>query len=370
MGFRTGIINVIFAKMSFCIAGISFDLAGSGFRIGRKCGWRSEGFAIPLPPRPLTAFAFPSPPLPCFIARLVTGPTTFASKLRALLVLGRVSNLPTVWSNCLAGWLLGGGGAWGELLKLSAGATLVYVGGMYLNDAFDADFDRKFRRERPVPAGAVGEVTVWACGLGWLFAGGLILALPDWENAIYAALLVMSVLVYNAVHKHVSFAPVLMAGCRVFLYLLACSAGSVGVTGLGIWSGLVLGAYIVGLSYLARREATLGAFQWWPLLLLAAPLVLAVIVNDFEHRQSALMICSGMSAWILWSLRHTLTLEPPDIGRTVGGLLAGIPLVDLLAVGWNTPDIAAQSWTGLQLVGVFVGLFLLAKLAQRVVPAT
>ena len=29
-----------------------------------------------------------------------------ASQLRTLLILGRVSNLPTVWSNCLAGWWL------------------------------------------------------------------------------------------------------------------------------------------------------------------------------------------------------------------------------------------------------------------------
>ena len=29
---------------------------------------------------------------------------------KTLLDLGRVSNIPTVWTNCLAGWLLGGGG--------------------------------------------------------------------------------------------------------------------------------------------------------------------------------------------------------------------------------------------------------------------
>ncbi|MBI3882264.1 MAG: UbiA family prenyltransferase [Verrucomicrobia bacterium] len=292
------------------------------------------------------------------------------SKLRALLVLGRVSNLPTVWSNCLAGWLLGGGGAWAGLFKLCAGATLVYVGGMYLNDAFDADFDRKFRRERPVPSGAVSEVTVWACGLGWLFAGGVLLALPDWDNALLAALLVMTVLVYDAVHKHVSFAPVLMAACRFFLVLMACASGSVGVTGLGLWSATVLGAYVVGLSCLARRESAPGALPYWPLLLLAAPLVLALIVNDFEHRQAALGMCLGVSAWILWSLRHSLIEEPPNLGRTMGGLLAGIPLVDLLAVGWNSPDISSQGWNGTELVVVFVALFFSAKLAQRVVPAT
>ncbi|HEY0550448.1 MAG TPA: UbiA family prenyltransferase, partial [Verrucomicrobiae bacterium] len=79
----------------------------------------------------------------------------FLSKFRALLLLGRVSNLPTVWSNCLAGWLLGGGGEWPQFAVLCGGATLLYVGGMFLNDAFDAEFDAQHRRERPIPSGAI-----------------------------------------------------------------------------------------------------------------------------------------------------------------------------------------------------------------------
>ena len=50
--------------------------------------------------------------------------------LRTLLILGRTSNLPTVWSNCLAGWILGGEGNLKNLLLLSIGATLLYLGGM------------------------------------------------------------------------------------------------------------------------------------------------------------------------------------------------------------------------------------------------
>src|SRR6266478_3370591 len=81
--------------------------------------------------------------------------------LRALLVLGRVSNLPTVWSNCLAGWLLAGGENRGSLPFLMAGATCLYIAGMFLNDAFDADFDRQHRKERPIPSGALPARTVW-----------------------------------------------------------------------------------------------------------------------------------------------------------------------------------------------------------------
>src|SRR5438094_889537 len=75
--------------------------------------------------------------------------------VRTLLMLGRVSNLPTVWSNCLAGWLLGGGGLALRFVLLCVGATCLYIGGMYLNDAFDFEFDRAFRRERPIPSVAI-----------------------------------------------------------------------------------------------------------------------------------------------------------------------------------------------------------------------
>ncbi|MBN8245849.1 MAG: UbiA family prenyltransferase, partial [Verrucomicrobia bacterium] len=90
--------------------------------------------------------------------------------LRTLLILGRVSNLPTVWSNCLAGWWLGGGGGspW-ALVRLCLGASLMYVAGMYLNDAFDAEFDRQYRRTRPIPSGAIAESLVWR--LGWILLG-------------------------------------------------------------------------------------------------------------------------------------------------------------------------------------------------------
>jgi hypothetical protein len=73
------------------------------------------------------------------------------TRLRTLLVLGRVSTLPTVWSNCLAGWWLSGGGSWERFAMICLGATCLYVGGMYLNDAFDAQFDQQHRPERPIP---------------------------------------------------------------------------------------------------------------------------------------------------------------------------------------------------------------------------
>jgi hypothetical protein len=281
------------------------------------------------------------------------------TSLRTLLVLGRASNVPTVWSNCLAGWLLGGGGDWARFALLCAGGTFLYVGGMYLNDAFDADFDAQHRRERPIPSGAISERAVWRWGLAWLGVGFLLLALLGFSTMLFALLLVSAIILYDAMHKAVVFSPVLMAFCRLLLYLAAASAAVKGVTGLAVWSAIALAFYIAGLSYLARKEATGLVIQRWPQLLLLVPVALALLINDGPHRRDGLLLSLILVLWCARSLR-SVWLEPRNVPRAVSGLLAGIVLVDLLAVA------DAPTEYGI----AFMVLFVLALIFQRFVPAT
>lgn len=310
--------------------------------------------------RPSCSVVASIPVLRLSFRQMIRSPRSPRATWRTLLILGRVSNLPTVWSNCLAGWVLGGGGDWDHFLTLGLGITALYLGGMYLNDAFDAQFDTQHRPERPIPSGAIDLTTVWKLGLGWLGAGLLILILLGTKPALFAALLTVSILVYDAVHKMFAFSPVLMAACRFFVILLAASAGYDGVTGLSVWSALALASYVAGLSYIARRESVPTPLRHWPCLLLAAPLVLALIVNRGPYQPGGLLLGAILLIWMLRSLRPALWAEQRNPGRCVAGLLAGICLVDLLAVGPQAP------W----LTPVFVGLFVLALLGQRFVPAT
>ncbi len=280
--------------------------------------------------------------------------------LRTLLVLGRTSNLPTVWSNCLAAWWLGGGGDFKKLFLLLAGATLLYLGGMFLNDAFDADFDAQYKRERPIPSGAVSRKAVWENGFGLLAAGLGCLFFLGLTTSILAVALAVCILIYDAVHKLITVSPVLMAGCRFFLYLVAASTGADGVTGWAVWCGLALAAYIVGLSYLARQESRPGVLRYWPCLFLAAPIGLALIMNADRYLQNALWVSAVVALWTIRNLRYTFGGAERNIGRTVSGLLAGIVWVDLLAAV-NVPR---------EIAPIFVALFLLALLFQRFVPAT
>ncbi len=279
---------------------------------------------------------------------------------RTLLVLGRVSNLPTVWSNCLAGWLLGGGGSAWKFLLLCFGATCLYIGGMYLNDAFDVEFDRQFRRDRPIPSGAISLETVWKWGVGWMILGAASLIFLGSSVSVVALLLGGAIVLYDAVHKLVPFSPVLMAACRFLLFVLAAAAASEGINGLVIWSALALACYIVGLSYVARFESAPGALRYWPVVFLAAPLVLAQFVNAGPYQRPSLVLSTGLAIWIALCLRHTFGGAHRKVARTVAGLLAGICLVDWLAVCSGS----------ILVMTVFPMLLLAALLGQRFVPAT
>jgi len=280
---------------------------------------------------------------------------------RTLLILGRVSNLPTVWSNCLAGWLLGGGGTVWILAVVCLGATCLYIGGMFLNDAFDVEFDREYRRERPIPSQQITLEEVWRWAFGWLGAGTVILVLLGKSTGFFAVILLVCIILYDAIHKVIGFSPILMSACRFLLYVVAASQARQGVTGLAIWSGLALAAYIIGLSYLARHESTGGTLNFWPSGPLAAPILLALLANAEHYRLPAYLISAILGLWIARCLRHAFFAPDPNPGRSVAGLLAGIVLVDWLAV-----DGGQTIWTGF----AFVLLFVTALIFQRFVPAT
>jgi 4-hydroxybenzoate polyprenyltransferase len=92
--------------------------------------------------------------------------------------LGRVSNLPTVWSNVLAALALAGGlAAEPRVLALALAFSVFYVGGMYLNDAFDRHIDAALRPTRPIPSGQVSAAAVFGIGFGALALGTLLTAL-------------------------------------------------------------------------------------------------------------------------------------------------------------------------------------------------
>jgi len=283
------------------------------------------------------------------------------SYLRTLLVLGRVSNLPTVWSNCLAGWWLAGGGNYGKLPWLFLGTSFLYVGGMFLNDACDVEFDRQRRAERPIPSGKISRERVWQLGWGALGCGIALLFFSSLTAGMLGIVLATCIFTYNLVHKFLTASPWLMGACRFWVYVIAGTAGAGGLNGWPIFCGAALAFYIVGLSYVAKRESFRGPIPYWPLIFLAAPVILAMLLNTGGYRLHALWISLVLTLWTARCVRPIFFGGEINVGRIVSNLLAGIVFVDWLAVA---PD--DSCW----LAPVLLGLFGLTKLLQKFVPAT
>jgi 4-hydroxybenzoate polyprenyltransferase len=317
--------------------------------------------------------------------------TQGAVNLRTLLILGRVSNLPTVWSNLLAGWFLADGEFGPRLLYLLAGGSLLYVGGMYLNDYCDAEFDAKYCPQRPIPSGKISRVAVGSFAALWFLLGFGCLTLFGATTVAITLLLLAAIVLYDFHHKGVTLAPALMGFCRVLLYFIAATA----VQGLGVFRfasvvwpfyllAIALGLYVAGLTYYARGESQSGKPARWALILVLMPVLLQTTIRLLYSVHPPLTSYLQAwpwqpgfpwSLWLDWWVTYSLLfvgwlawlLIPfwrnfrPSVGRVVSGMLAGIVLVDMIALTGATYDIAPLP---------LLVLFALALLLQRFVPAT
>ncbi|WP_298769800.1 hypothetical protein [uncultured Shewanella sp.] len=270
--------------------------------------------------------------------------------------LGRVSNLPTIWTNVLAASLftvvmleqqapvlnLALLSRWGLIL---IGISLMYLGGMFLNDAFDAKWDKAHQVVRPITQEWISQETVYIVSYCLLFSGILLLTLTGWQyldtlDGLNAGVfLFLLILFYNLFHKTWGYARLLMGGCRAGVYLTAGLLMG-GISKGLIWVSLCLGMYIIGITLLAQFEHQSGEgphrynLLCIVLLLLLSPcyLLFFIPLNPIFY-----LLLSGFVFILLRQIapliRHffshkTLFIRPSNIGA----LLATIPLFDALVL--------------------------------------
>ena len=202
------------------------------------------------------------------------------SRPRAYLLLARVSNLPTVWTNVIAGAALAGAAMDARLtIGVALAVSCWYSAGMWMNDACDASIDAVQRSDRPIPNGDVTRREVWI-GTGILTGAGIaILMAAGASRAVWGwvALLAAAIAYYNVRHKADPFGPAAMGLCRGLIYIISASAlGRAGA--LPVWIGaLVLIIYVLSLTWVGK---TLGprAGSVMPWLIAGISLVDALLI--------------------------------------------------------------------------------------------
>jgi 4-hydroxybenzoate polyprenyltransferase len=302
--------------------------------------------------------------------------------MKPWLHLVRISNLPTVWTNVTAAWLLSGGGLEeGRLYWLILAGSLLYTGGMILNDAADVKFDREHRPERPIPSGLVSAKAAWSVGIGMLLVGAWLAFAKGWAHPLFIAGLVVCILFYDLYHKPWAGSVLVMGACRTMLIAMAGSARLIdlafeetlspiaasfrlGFDSLNYLPRLVVihavavGIYTVALSMAARSggRSCVRFLLWVPLLSLLSGKAVEMTLDSAKP----LALVVVLAGFALLVINAQVRLRAGRIDAAVGLLLAGFVIADALAICTTSPVLAL----------VFVAVAPMLRFWQRWVAAT
>jgi len=176
---------------------------------------------------------------------------------RAYAQLMRLPNLPTALADICLGVLAAQALPQHALafLSLLLASACLYSAGMVWNDYFDQEQDRHERPFRPLPSGRVSPRQAAQLGVGLLVAG-VLLSLPAGRTSLLIAIcLAVTILAYDGWLKPTWAGPLAMGTCRFLNVLLGVSACGSLLWPLGGHLALIVGLYIVGVTWFARTEA-------------------------------------------------------------------------------------------------------------------
>ena len=287
----------------------------------------------------------------------ITPTQTIASKATPLawLQLMRIPTVFTALSNILCGYMITHQLTPARLpqqtdlwLLLISSAGL-YLGGMVLNDVFDAALDAIERPERPIPSGRISRKAAAIFGTLLMIIGVGCAAAVGLGSLLIAGLIVAAVLLYDGCLKSTIAAPLGMGTCRFLNLMLGASAAT---TMTSVWQTIPmtvaagLGIYILGVTVFARNEAgkssSTGLLTGVGIMLCGIGLDAWMVTGSGAEKaisgsQMALLIL-GLN--IL--MRAAIVIgnpQPVRIQRTVGLMLLCIIFLDALMVFGLTGDV-------------------------------
>ena len=296
--------------------------------------------------------------------------------LDVFLRLGRLANLPTIWTQVIAAAFLACAclgtttPALVPLVLTAIACSCAYVGGMFLNDVLDRGFDARHRPDRPLPAGEIapGLAMRWAAGL--LLAPG---ALVAWAAAslggdIHLAVLasgamVLAIVRYDLRHRGDAWSPAIMALCRVGVYTttMAVFLGATATPDNRVLAAslpeprsafaLVCGVIFVHVLALTRvahheRGPESVPIPAWPRLVtylaVAALCLLPRLVGGTALNPVFLAIFAATGLWLHRAFAWLTPERGVCIGPCVVALIAALSFIDALVLA-----ALGQTWAAL-----------------------
>lgn len=237
-------------------------------------------------------------------------------KFRALLATARLPNIPSVISNVWFGVALG---AWqwgwdhdrslfidGALLALCG--VFLYLGGNFLNDWHDREWDAEKRPERALPRGLFSPLSYLLRAIRFMGLAVIIAYFINLRCSVVAAVIAGCVVIYTLWHKKSVWSVIPMGLCRALLIVM----GFVAVEPRLVQSGAVYRMRLVG-----------------------APEVVPGFWEQYQHVIVLALHAAGLFFWIVGlslHARYESMENPPSGPRILAKDLLCLPVV--LMGGW------------------------------------
>lgn len=211
--------------------------------------------------------------------------------------------------------------------KLAGAAAALYLAGMALNDFADREEDARERPERPIPSGDVSAESAALLGCALLLTG-VLLARRAGARRTGTALAGMIAAYDFALKRSGAFGPAAMGACRGLSLLMGAESAN-GARGMrrGADAALLLGAYVAGLTVLARAETGTGHGQ--EVTGGAGLAALAVLAAAWRGGPRAVPWAAAVAALAgPAAIAAVRDPAPAQVGPAVGALIRAIPALD------------------------------------------
>ena len=185
-----------------------------------------------------------------------------------------------------------------------------------MNDVVDAKYDIKNKPDRPIASLKLTVGFSAAFTFGLLVSGIFFLVLSK-SSLLWILALVVSIIVYNIIHKKTSSAIYVMGLCRTLLYLVA--GYSFGDSFHVLAWAIVLGLYTAGITLVARGEDSETDASKYGYVLIYLPSFLSVylILRGDSIDVSVLISSLLFLFWIIYCFRVFKKGGTGRIGKTV-----------------------------------------------------
>lgn len=263
------------------------------------------------------------------------------SPLRYLAASARIANLPSVTSNVWVGSAIAvshstASGIPFSAINLMFCGLLLCIGGNFINDWADRDWDIKHRPERALPRRIFPPSLYFTNAIACLGIAALFALAVSSTALLVAFAITANILLYTWSHKRSQWSVIPMAMCRGLLPVLGLTALPTPLsfdspaTLCGLACGLALFLHTLGISLNARLESTRPNSAPARLSVILFPLAAALpAIAAFKEEYVIPSVITALLPYAVWTTLAFTRFRQP-VSKRVSALLAGFPLVDFI----------------------------------------